>query len=235
MIDICICSDNNFFHRNCWLLNRCKLQSRTCLYTIKKKIFHKEKKISLDEKKISLDEKKIFELSPVEKNYSFKWNKLIFEDDVPFIFHDSMLNLVREQIFDLWENNFDIEKNIHINEHLQIHYNHEQKCLPFLLTIENINSVVEHGRDLNRVIYFKPTSLIQSGLIYELFAEFKDKIHDFLKIRPNELLDSGGLIRLNCTQKIPRNRVVYFRNLIVCFERIEKVIHRRKEKYCFIT
>ena len=114
-----------------------------------------------------------------------------------------MLNLEREQIFDLWENNFDVEKNVHINEHLQIHYKHEQKCLPFLLRIENIDGVIEHGRDLNKVIYFKPTSLIQSGLIYKLFAEFEDKIYNFLKIPCNELLDSGGLIQLNSTQKIP--------------------------------
>ena len=146
-----------------------------------------------------------------------------------------MLNLEKEQIFDLWENNFDIEKNVHINEHLQIHYEYEQKCLPFLLRIEHISSIIERGRDLNRVIYFKPTSLIQSGLIYKLFAEFEDKIYDFLKIPYKELLDTDGLIRLDCTQKIPRNKIVYFRNLIVCFERIEKVLRRRKEKYCFIT
>ena len=148
-----------------------------------------------------------------------------------------MLDLEREQIFDLWENNFDVEKKVHINEHLQIHYQNkkEEKCIPFLLKIENINGVIERGNDLNRVIYFNPTSLVQSGLIYELFAEFKDKICNFLKIQPYELLDSGGLIRLNCVQKLHRNKVIYFRNLIVCFERIEKVIHRRKEKYCFVT
>ena len=123
-------------------------------------LYEKKNFFSPNEKKNSPDEKKIFKLSPIKKNYSFKWNKLIFEDKVPYIFHDSMLNLEREQIFDLWENNFDVEKNVHINEHLQIHYKHEQKCLPFLLRIENINGVIEHGRDLNKVIYFKPTSLI---------------------------------------------------------------------------
>ena len=63
-----------------------------------------------------------------------------------------MLNLEREQIFDLWENTFDIEKHVHINEHLQIHYKHRENCLPFLLRIENINGVIERGRDLNKVI-----------------------------------------------------------------------------------
>ena len=135
----------------------------------------------------------------------------------------------------MWENNFDIEKNVHITEHLQIHYKHEQKCLPFLLRIENINGVIQRGKDLKRICYFNPTSLIQSGLIYEIFANFEEKIYDVLKIPHNKRLDSGGLIRLVCTQKIPRNKVIYFRNLIVCFEKVEKVLHRGKERYCFIA
>ena len=186
---------------------------------------------SLDE-----EEEQIFpELLAIKKNYSFKWEKLISEDEMPYIFQDTRLNLEGEKIFDLWENNFDIEKNVHINENLQIHYEHEQKCLPFLLRIENINGVIQRGKDLKSICYFKPTSLIQTGLIYEIFARFEEKRYDVLKIPHNELLDSGGLIRLVCAQKIPRNKVIYFRNLIVCFEKIEKVLHRRKEKYCLIA
>ena len=182
------------------------------------------------------EEEQIFpELLATKKNYNFKWEKLIFEDEMPYSFQDTRLNLEWEKIFDLWENNFDIEKNVHINENLQIHYEHEQKCLPFLLRIENINGVIQRGKDLKRIYYFKPTSLIQTGLIYEISARFEEKIYDVLKIPHNELLDSGGLIRLVCAQKIPRNKVIYFRNLIVCFEKIEKVLHRRKEKYCLIT
>ena len=203
----------------------------------KKKKFHAEKKIFSSKKNFLPYKKKVFNLSSIKKNYSSKWKKLILEDDPTIvIFHDSVLDLEKEQTFDLWENNFNIEKKLHINEHLQIHYqNEEEKCVPFLLKIENINGVLERGNDLNRVIYFKATSLIQSGLIYELFGKIEDKIYNFLKIQPNELLDSGGLIRLNCAQKLPRNKVTYFRNLIICFERIEKVIHRRREKYCFVT
>ena len=103
----------------------------------------------------------------------------------------------------MWENNFDIEKNVHINQHLQIHYKHNQKCLPFLLRIENINGVIQRGRDLKRICYFNPTSLIQTGLVYEISASFENKIYDVLKIPHNELLDSGGLIRLVCAQRIP--------------------------------
>ena len=58
---------------------------------------------------------------------------------------------------------------------------------------------------------------------------------DELKIPYNELIDSGGLMRLNCTQKLPQNRVTYFRHLLVCFEKIEKLVHRRKERYCLVA
>ena len=110
-----------------------------------------QKNFFIDENFFSNDEKKSFELLPIKKKYSFKWNKLVFEDELPFVFHDTRLNLEREQIFDLWENNFDIEKNVHINEHLQIHYEHEEKCLLFLLRIENINGVIQCGRHLKRM------------------------------------------------------------------------------------
>ena len=197
---------------------------------------HASKKISLIKKMFSCSKKeKLPELLPISDKYCFKWKKLLFEDEEPFIFHDTRLNLEDELIFDLWENSFDIENNVHINNHLQIHYEHNQKCVPFILRIENINGVVERGRDLKRIQYFKPTSLIQAGLIYEIFADFEGKLYDVLKIPDNELLDNGNLIRLNCSQKLPISKVIYFRNLLVCFEKIEKLVHRKKERHCLVA
>ena len=56
-----------------------------------------------------------------------------------------------------------------------------------------------------------------------------------LKIPHNELLDRGGLIRLVCAQKLPQNKLIYFRNLLVCFDKIEKVLHRGKKKQSYCT
>ena len=144
------------------------------------------------------------------------------------------LNLQQEKIFDLWENEFNIEKNVHITDGLQIHYEHKQKCLPFLLKIENINGILQNGRDLKRMTYFKPMSLGQASLIYDVFAKFEEKIYEFHKIPHNQLLDEG-LIWLCGAQRLQKNKITYFRNLIVCFERIEKVHHRNKDKYCLIV
>ena len=71
------------------------------------------------------------------------------------------------------------EKNVHINTHSQIHYEYKEKCLPFLLKIENINGVITRGQDLKRLPYFKPTSLVQTGIIYEIFVKFEDKIFEY--------------------------------------------------------
>ena len=176
-----------------------------------------------------------FLIQPIKDDYSFKWNRLLFEDEEPFIFHDTKLNLENEVIFDLWENSFDIGNKIHFNNHMQIHYEHNTKCVPFILRIENINGVIERVRDLKKIHYFKPTALIQTGLIHNIFAKFEDKICDNLKVPYNDLIDNGGLIRINCSQKLPQNRVLYFKNLHVCFEKVEKVVHRRKETYCLVT
>ena len=107
--------------------------------------------------------------------------------------------------------------------------------MPLILKIENINGVIQRGRDFKRIHYFKPTALIQTSLIYEIFARFEDKICDNLKVPYNELIDNGGLIRLICTQKLPQNRVIYFRNLLVCFEKVKKLVHRRKESYYLVA
>ena len=112
------------------------------------------------------DEQENFpELLLQKKSYGFKWNKLDFdEDESCFIFNESRLNLQQKKNFDFWENEFNIEKNVHITDGLQIHYEHKQKCLPFLLKIENINGILQNGRDLKRMTYFKPMSLGRASL-----------------------------------------------------------------------
>ena len=84
---------------------------------------HASKKISLIKKMFSCSKKenKLPELLTISDKYCFKWKKLLFEDEEPFIFHDTRLNLEDKVIFDLWENSFNIENNVHINDHLQIH------------------------------------------------------------------------------------------------------------------
>ena len=103
------------------------------------------------------------------KKNIYEWNKLDFEFDTPFIFHNSRLDLEKETIFDLWENKFDIKKNVHITDNLQFHYNYKGKCIPFLLKIENISGIIQKGRHLPRITYFEPKSTGQTELLFTFY------------------------------------------------------------------
>ena len=166
------------------------------------------------------------ELLPYKKNVSFKWEKLEFNNDFKFLTDDLTFNL--------WNNNFDLQKNIHINDNLEIHYKHGEDCVYFKLKIENINGTIERGQ-VERIRYFRPTSLIQTGLIYDIFSVLEDKICEKWDINFLDIIDRVGLIRITCKQRLPLNKVVYFRDLIVIFDRIEKVTYRGKRKYCIVS
>ena len=166
------------------------------------------------------------ELGPYKKNVSFKWEKLEFNNEFNF--------LTDGLTFNLWNNNFNQQKNIHINDNLEIHYKHGEDCVYFKLKIENINGTIERGQ-VERIRYFRPTSLIQTGLIYDIFSVLEDKICEKLDINFLDIIDRAGLIRITCKQRLPLNKVVYFRDLIVIFDRIEKITYRGKSKYCIVS
>ena len=166
------------------------------------------------------------ELGPYKKNVSFKWEKLQFENEFKF-FEDDL-------IFNLWNNNFNLKNNININDDLKIQYKHGKNSVVFKLKIENINGTIERGQ-LERIRYFRPTSLIQTGLIYDIFGILEDKLCEKLNVNFLDIIDRAGLIRVTCKQRLPLNKVVYFRDLVVVFDRIEKVTYRGKTKYCIVT
>ena len=172
------------------------------------------------------DNNQNLEFAPYKKNVSFKWEKLEFNNEFNFLTDSLTINL--------WDNNFDLQKNIHINDKLEIHYKNGEDCAYFKLKIENINGTIERGQ-VERIRYFRPTSLIQTGLIYDIFNVLEDKICEKLDINFLDLIDRAGLIRITCKQRLPLNKVVYFRDSIVIFDRVEKVTYRGKTKYCIVS
>ena len=166
------------------------------------------------------------ELLPYKKNVSFKWEKLEFNNDFSF--------LTNSLTFNLWNNSFDLQNRIHINDNLKIHYKDGENCVYFKLKIESINGTIERGQ-IERIRYFRPTSLIQTGLIYDIFSVLEDKICEKLDINFLDIIDRAGLIRITCKQRLPLNKVVYFKDLVVILDRIEKVTYRGKRKYCIVS
>ena len=134
----------------------------------------------------------------------------------------------------MWENNFYLKEKIHItdDDNLKIHYRNENKCLMFKLKFDNVCGTIDKIDDK---CYFRPTSLIQTGLIYDILAVLEDKLCEQLKISFLDIVNRLGMFRLNCQQHIPLNRVVYLRDLIVAFKRVDKIVYNGKTKYCIVS
>ena len=167
-----------------------------------------------------------FQLQKYKKNVSFKYEKLELE-------LANKDNNKDDIFFNLWDNNFELQKKIHVTDDLKIHYKNENKCLIFKLKIDNINGTIEKGQ-VEKIRCFRPTSLIQTGLIYDMLAVLEDKLCDKLKINFLDIIDRLGMFRLNTKQDIPLNTVVYLRDLIVVFDRVDKVNYKGKVKYCIV-
>ena len=168
-----------------------------------------------------------FELQPYKKNVSFIYEKLELADESDHKNDDVYFNL--------WDNNFNLEERIHITDDLKIHYkNNENRCLIFKLKFDNINGTIDKGQ-IEGIRYFRPTSLIQTGLIYDILGVLEDKLCDKLKVSFLDIVDRLGMFRLNCKQDIPFNKVVYLRDLIVVFDRVDKVKYKGKTKYCIVS
>ena len=170
-----------------------------------------------------------FELQPYKKNVSFIYEKLELADE------DKDDSKNDDVYFNLWDNNFNLEERIHITDDLKIHYkNNENQCLIFKLKFDNINGTIDKGQ-IEGIRYFRPTSLIQTGLIYDIVGVLEDKLCEKLKVSFLDIVDRLGMFRLNCKQDIPLNKVVYLRDLIVVFDRVDKVKYKGKIKYCIVS
>ena len=167
----------------------------------------------------------------LKKKYSHEWEKILSEEERPYIWHDSILFLEDEKIFDFWKNDFNIEEYLHFTDHEQIHYHveEENKCVPFILRFENICGIIDRGEGEDRNHYFKSTSLLQTSYVHDIFSKIEDLMINSLNINYHSIIDSGKF-QINSKQKLPLNQILYLRNLIVVFEKIEKVTVRRRKK-----
>ena len=100
----------------------------------------------------------------------------------------------------------------------------------FLIKFENICGIIERGEGDDRKHYFKPTALLQTGLISDIFAQIEDKMIYELDIDYNTICNSNKFEIPNSAKKLPIEQILYLRNVIVVFEKIETVTIRRREK-----
>ena len=87
-----------------------------------------------------IDDMKHFDNFLYAKNNKYEWKDLEFNGLDKYttnIFNDSPTRINEQKNLDKWEHDFDINKNAHICNNLNFHYNYNANCIPFLLKIEN--------------------------------------------------------------------------------------------------
>ena len=91
---------------------------------------------------------------------------------------------------------------------------------------------IKKGNHLKRVKYLEPFSIGVLSILWEVHRDFTEK----LKELKNEQIISVdfGYVRIDA-ERLPIEKVTYFRNLIICYEKMEKVTYRNKEKYAIIA
>ena len=171
------------------------------------------------------------------KDNRYEWRQLEIngvENNILTIFDDTLIDLGEIKPFDLWEHNFDIDKFGHIcSENLDFHYaDTNNVCKPFFLKIKNCCMTFRKGNHLKRVKYLEPFLIGVSSILWQVHRDFVKKLNE-LKNEQIIPLDFG-YVRIDA-ERLPIEKVTYFRNLIICYEKMEKVTYRSREKYAIIA
>ena len=152
--------------------------------------------------------------------------------NLAYVFHDSLIAINEQKIFDLWEHDFSITKNAHICDNLDFHYVYNEKCIPFLLKIENCCMTLRKGNHLAGIKYLEPSLIGISSSLWQVHSDFVEKLNELTK-KTNVPLDSG-FIRIDAGHLLLK-KVTYLKNLIICCKKMEKVTYKNREKLALIA
>ena len=174
------------------------------------------------------------------KDNRYEWKQLEIngvKNNIVMIFDDTLIDLGEIKPFNLWEHHFNIDKVGHIcSENLDFHYadtNNVSK--PFFLKIENCCMTIRKGNHLKRVKYLEPFSIGVSSILWQVHRDFVKNLNElnYEQIIPLDF----GYVRIDA-ERLPIEKVTYFRNLIICYEKMEKdlyKIYKNREKYAIIA
>ena len=116
------------------------------------------------------------------KHDIYEWKDLDIHRTEQCIWDDTLLDLTELKIFDLWEHDFNIIKNVHLTDHLHFHYAYEGKCQPFLIKIENMAASVIKGRHLKRKSYLEPFAIGQTGCLWRVHSDLMKELKNMFII-----------------------------------------------------
>ena len=84
---------------------------------------------------------------------------------------------------------------------------------------------VTKGNHLARIKYLEPFSIGISSSLWQVHSDFLEKLNELTK-KANVPLDSG-FIRIDAGH-LPLEKVPYFKNLIICYEKMEKITYKNR-------
>ena len=214
--------DYNFVYQNCRLWT-----GISCLFD------KKRKKNYLFAKMHSDDEVEMFDEGMTDflyaKNAKYKWSKLDIAKTERSCWHDYKIDLEVDNVFKLMEKEFDISKNVCLCNNLNYHYHFSGGAGPLLIKLEYLEATIMKGRHLPKHTYLESNSIGITQALWKVNTELTSKICERTNKNP-QLLDNI-LIRINAG-RLPIDKITYFKDLVICYDRVEEVKYRGKEKYC---
>ena len=85
------------------------------------------------------------------------------------------------------------------------------------------------GRHLTRYSYFEPYLIGYTQSLWRVHSNLICKLNEITD-KTNKVFDFG-LIRIDAG-RLPLNKITYFRNLILLYDKIEKVTYKNRDRYC---
>ena len=117
---------------------------------------------------------------------------------------------------------------VKLHDEFKVHYENG----PCDISIKNIAACIVKGRHLKWNIYLQIMSVGLSDLTRRVFVT----IMNLTKEKNKELnfFVDWILININCDLKLPLNKIIYFDDMIIRFDRDDKVDYREKTR-CFVN
>ena len=164
------------------------------------------------------------------KHDIYEWKNLHIPRTEQYNWDDMLLDLTELKIFDLWEHDFDIIKNVRLTDHLHFHYVYEGKCQPLLIKFENMAASVIKGRHLKQKLYLEPFAIDQTGCLWRVHSDLICKLNEItekcvhpldfglihieatrLPIEKNNIFSTfGNLLRKNKESNLQRKGIILF-------------------------
>ena len=119
---------------------------------------------------------------------------------------------------------FDCSK-VSIDDEYKLYYDDK----PCNVSIEKIAATIVKGHHLISKTFQQFVSVGLSDLVWKIFIKIINLINKKTK-KLNFFVDSI-LVNISCDQKLPLNKITYFYDIVVRFDRLNEVIYRVKQRY----